>query len=153
MKLLQRNIVGGYYLLSSKILRGIEYVHAYTCGPVGDKFLMYIQFSPDLYTDTLGKNQESFDLSGVGSDEIAAELFPMIASEAPDLSTFAPSAQQRILASISEGMDMFDAIVTHIARLLPEYCGETFAEVITYRPELLTVDVEGSANIQRCSLE
>lgn len=162
MKIISRNIVGGYYLLEKPILRGIEYVHCYNCGAVGDKSLFYIQFSPDLYLDTLGKHQESFDLSGIGADDIAAELFALIAQEPPDLSRFAPSAIERITASMLEGMDMFEACMTHVARLLPEYCGATFAECIEFRPELLviskSIDPETGIeteyqNITRCSLE
>lgn len=163
MKILQRNIVGGYYLLDKPtILRGIEYLHATNCGMVGDKYFVHIKFSPDEYPDTQGRHQESFDMSAYDGDEIASHpLFINAALEreftTADLTGFAPSARERVLASIADGMSVFDAAVMHIARLIPEYCGATFQEVIEYRPELLVIskDADGneSQNINRCSVE
>lgn len=163
MKILQRNIVGGYYLLDKPtILRGIEYLHATQCGMVGDKYFVHIQFSPDEYPDTQGRHQEAFDMSGIGADSSLDELAALLTSEGLDLSKFAPSAVERITTSMSEDMDLFDACTTHIARLIPEYCGASFEECILHNPSLLVpielTDQETgvtttSYNIWRCSLE
>lgn len=164
MKIVSRNMVHGYFLTDParpKLLRGVEYNQAHECGIVTwqgeQKSLVCIPFSPDLYTDTKGEHQESFDMSGSEGDRTAAELFPLLMAEQPDLSGFAPSARERVLASLADGMSVFDAAMTHLARLIPEYCGATFQEVIEYRPRLLMInkDEDGneSQNINRCSLE
>lgn len=154
MKTIARDFVGGYYLTALTdpgLLRGVRYVHSYPCGTVGTKSFTYIQFSPDEFPDTKGDHQEMFDMSGTGADD-ALSLLDL------DLSKFAPSAVERITLSMEEGMDIFDACTTHIARLIPEYCGATFDEAISFRPDLLvltesTETGEKSPNVWRCSLE
>lgn len=165
MKIVSRDFVGGYYLTALTdpgLLRGVRYVHSYPCGTVGDKSFTYIRFSPSEFPDTKGDNQEMFDMSGIGADSSLDELSALLTSEELDLSKFAPSAVERITTSMSEGMDLFDACTTHIARLIPEYCGESFEECISHNPSLLVpieqTDQETgvtttSYNIWRCSLE
>lgn len=157
MKILPRDFVGGYYLTDPTdpgVLRGVRYVHSYPCGIVGTKAFTYIRFSPSEFPDTKGDHQEMFDMSGIGADS-SLDLF---AQEELDLSKFAPSAINRITVSMEEGMDLFDACTTHIARLIPEYCGATFDECINFRTDLLVLTEsvetgEKSPNIWRCSLE
>lgn len=159
MKTLARDFVGGYYLTALTdpgLLRGVRYVHSYPCGTVGTKRFTYIKFTPGELPDTLGEHQEMFDISGIGADEAATLLLPTIATG--DISGFAPSAVERVAQAMAEGLSAFDACMLHIARLIPEYCGATFAEAIEYKPDLLveTTDPETGAisyNIQRCSEE
>lgn len=158
MKTIARDFVGGYYLTSVTdpgLLRGVRYTHTYQCGSVGTKSFTYIQFSPSELPDTKGDNQEMFDMSGIGADD-ALSLLEL------DLSKFAPSAVERVTTSMAEGMDLFDACTTHIARLIPEYCGATFDEAISFRPDLLvlteSIDPDSRTityypNVWRCSLE
>jgi len=167
MTMITRDFVGGYFLTDParpKVLRGLEYLQATPCGIAGDKSFTYIKFSPNLYDDTKGEFQESFDLSGIGADEIAQNPLFQAAFTGHEInlaevaSQFAPSAVSRVSAELEAGVSLEYAITKHIARLLPEYCGETFNECVAFRPELIQVTVDPESglecvNISRCSLE
>ena len=161
-----RYFTSGYFLTPLDdvgLLRGVRYENAFPCGTIAGQSFTFILFSPDEYPDSKGEHQESFDMSALSADEIAS--IPFLAKalsgqeiQPADLAPLAPSAVQCIMESLGQGLTPYDAVMTHVARLIPEYVGMTYQECID-RGFLVMVEttVDGvttsDPNIWRCSQE
>ena len=163
-----RYFTAGYFLTPLAdvgLLRGCRYENAFPCGVIDGQSFTYILFSPDEYPDSKGQHQESFDMSALSADEIA--LIPFLAKALSgqeilpsDMAALAPSAISCIMDSLGAGLTPYDAVMTHTARLIPEYIGQTYAECVdrgylemVEHTDSETGEVHSQPNIWPCSLE
>lgn len=160
---MSRYFTRGYFRSLDGTVCGRRYENTFPCG----SDVVFILFAPD-YGDEFpdnadGEHSERFDLSLECADRFLSQpLFVKALTDQPtvtgDFLGFAPNALRMVSDAINLGLSMEDALSMHSARLIPEYLGETYQELIDRG---LVQDVETvidgvtftQPNITKCSQE
>ena len=158
-----RYFTGGYYRSVNGLVGGREYLNTFPCGTD----VVFILFTPD-YGDKMpdnpdGKFSERFDLALTSAEILVSQpLFTKALIGLPtvtaDFLGFAPNALRMVSDAINMGLSMEDALSMHSARLIPEYLGETYQELLNRGLiTSLEYELEGKThtmlNINKCSQE
>lgn len=166
-----RYFTSGYYLTplqDHSLLCGRRYENAFVCGTVEDQSFVYILFAPD-YGEQFADNPDSehsekFDLSLECGDRFREQpLFAKALAGLPtiteDFLGYSEPALKMVSDALDMGLPLEDAIGMHVARLIPEYIGQTFQECVDrgYLQMVEHINEEGGVysqpNIRKCSLE
>jgi hypothetical protein len=164
------NSFKGYYIRDSvsdttKIF-GVEPLNIFDCGQFIKDGVAYglsfvIWFEAD-FPDTLGKFQESFDMSLADSDAFFASDLLKLAAAGKDipleaLSWLPKSALSTIGQDLAEGLSPIQIFERRAGIINYRYLGKTFEEAIETRPDIVQpiTDQNGVEimNVYRCSLE
>jgi len=158
-----RHFAKGYYRSPDGTVCGRRYENTFPCGDD----VVFVLFAPD-YGDEFpdnpdGLHSEKFDLSLECADRFLTQpLFVKAltnkATITEDFLGFSEGALKMVSDALIMGLSMEDSLSMHSARLIPEYLGETYQDLIDRG---LVKDVEykfdgktfTQPNINKCSLE
>lgn len=160
---MNRHFAKGYFRSTDGTVCGRRYENTFPCGAG----VVFVLFAPD-YGDEFpdnpdGEHSEKFDLSLECADRFLTQsLFVKALTNQPtiteDFLGFAQDALKLVSDAINMGLSMEDALSMHSARLIPEYLGETYHELINRGLiTSLEYELEGKThtmlNINKCSQE